>query len=117
MVSLKPFRDAQKHLEGEEHVGASFVCPFVHQICKQLNVIANAPQQQGAQNLAKCSQKDFNSCWLKEDVAVFVPGENGKPRRGFRNRQVGIHPLLSVATFLDPRTKSLRSICDLESKE
>ena len=66
--------------------------------------------------MAKCLLKDFNGQWLDEDVADFLAGDNGEPRRGHRNRQVGIHPLLCVATFLDPNMKNLRSVCDLESK-
>ena len=113
---LKPFRSAQKLLEGEKYVTASLVCPFVDQIRNRLNAIAGN-NEEGAKDLAKSFLKDFNVRWLKPDDAVFNPGPNGKPRRSKGNRQVGIHPVLCVATLLDPRTKALTPVRDVESKE
>ena len=38
------------------------------------------------------------------------------PRHASGNRQIGIHPALLIATFLDPRTKSLVSVPDVPSR-
>ena len=49
-------------------------------------------------------------------------GDNGSfvfsptVQRGIANRQVGIHPHLLIATFLDPRFKALTSVPDVTAK-
>ena len=64
--------------------------------------------------LPTVSCKTFrNVAWRASDVPMF----QNTDEHAARNRQVGIHPVLLVATLLDPCTnKSLFSLPDEESK-
>jgi hypothetical protein len=52
--------------------------------------------------------KDFNTRWGSGSERVF--GHGGTVSHLDRNHQVGIHPLIVLATALDPRKKSLEAI-------
>ena len=64
----------------------------------------------------------FKKCWKNGTDPVYTEAQNGEPAvngqpvmvLGARKRQMGIHPILTLATFLDPRYKNLGSI-DLAS--
>jgi hypothetical protein len=64
--------------------------------------------------LPTVSCKTFrNVAWRASDVPMF----QNTVERAARNRQVGIHPVLLIATLIDPSTnKSLFSVLDEESK-
>ena len=55
---------------------------------------------------------DFEDRWGKSTDPMFT----GDVRRGYRGRQVGIHPSLLIASFLDPRWKSLAPVGDAGSR-
>jgi len=61
--------------------------------------------------LATSLLKDFEERW-SDNVRTF----NDTVQRGRKNRQEGIHPALQIATFLDPRFKTLVSIPGEESR-
>ena len=110
---LKPFKDAQKLLEGQKYVTAGFVLQAVQLIRSKLRAKSEDPRDTGAKKLAQKLLKDHEERWgLATD-----PVWNENVRRGALNRQVGIHPMLLVATFLDPRFKTLHSISRDDDKQ
>lgn len=108
---LKPFKDAQKLLEGEKYVTASFVAGAVTTIGTKLKAIADDPTSVSA-DAASSLLTDFEERWRASGVPMF----QDTVERGARDRQIGVHPALLIATFLDPRCKSLFSVPDEESK-
>ena len=115
MVVLQPFKEAQKLLEGEKYVTSSWVAMAVSLIRKQLgDMSADEQPDTASKHLAASLLTDFDERWG-------TGGDNGSffnptVQRGIANRQVGIHPHLLIATFLDPRFKSLTSVPDLTAK-
>ena len=110
---LKPFRDAQLELEGEKHATPSMHSVAIFIIGSRLKNTAEAGQNgAGARELAQSLLADFNVCWKEENQHVFEV--SGKPLCGRGNRQIGIHPTLCVATFLDPRQKKLTFVSQEE---
>jgi hypothetical protein len=105
---LYPFKFAQQKLEGEKYVTISLVPLLLGNIRSQLETIRDAPigpsSSQEKKDLAGKLLASFNGHWgafntFRQSVSR-VPG----------NRQVGIHPAVFIATFLDPRTKGLASV-------
>lgn len=47
---------------------------------------------------------------------MYDPSRHLCPRRGARNRQIGVHPVLIIASALDPRTKELSFVTNQETK-
>ena len=114
---LAPFKGAQKRLEGDKYVSSSWVAPAIGIVRTRLTDLANQPThpQNGdppSKVLAKAMLSDFEDRWGKSTDPMFT----GAVQRGYRSRQVGIHPALLVASFLDPRWKSLASVPDAGSK-
>ena len=110
---LKPFKDAQKLLEGERYVSSSWVIQAVNHIRKRLKAMSADDQPETASKvLAASLLDDFEASWRADNEPVFR--EN--IQRGRLNRQIGIHPVLLVATFLDPRFKKLIPVSDQASK-
>lgn len=113
MVVLKPFKEAQKLLEGDKYVTASWVAFVLDQIRKKLAALSGVAQPDTAsKKLAGNMLRDFETRWREEDDATFQP----EVERAAGNRQIGIHPALLVATFLDPRFKTLFTVPDEGSK-
>jgi hypothetical protein len=109
---LKPFKFAQKILEGEKYVTASLVAQAVNFIKKKLKAMSGGDQPENASKVLSANLlMDFEKRWTGPNNLVFSPNV----RRGEQNRQVGIHPYLLIATFLDPRTKDLQSVSDESS--
>ncbi|CAB9520830.1 zinc finger, BED-type containing 1 [Seminavis robusta] len=109
---LKPFKDAQKMLEGDKYVTASWVVYSVKNICDTLTALSSSGPTTASKELARNLLEDFKKRWGSADEPVFNP----EVQRGERNRQTGIHPALLIATLLDPRFKSLISVPDEGSK-
>lgn len=110
---LKPFKSAQLFLEGEHYVTASCVAESIKKITGKLVSLSSAPHETASKRLAINLKEDFVKRWKAGDEAAFT----GTVERGDLNRQVGIHPVLLIATFLDPRFKSLFSISHEPSKK
>jgi len=102
MEVLKPFKEAQKLLEGDKYVTASWVAQAVHHIRVKLTKLGDPEMPESAsRTLAASLLVDFNVRWRNSGEAVF----GDTVQRGWGNRQIGIHPVLLLATFLDPRFK------------
>jgi hypothetical protein len=105
---LKPFMKAQKMLEGEKYVTSSWVLGTIQTLRAGLESAKTAfpsnKYEQVAHNLAKVLLKDLNCRWGESSTY------DGIVHRGRMNRQVGVHPVLVIASFLDPRFKSLQHL-------
>ena len=111
MRLLKPFKEAQKFLEGDHYVNGSLVSHVIYAIRGSLEKEIREDQgNEGIGILASSLLRDFNKRWKDSSAPVYEEAQNGAPVRASRNRQTGIHPVLCLATFLDPRTKSLACI-------
>jgi hypothetical protein len=108
---LKPFKDAQKFLEGEKYVTANFVAQAVITIRTKLKAIADDHTSVAA-NAANSLLQNFQEHWRASDLSMFWD----TVQRGARDRQIGVHPALLISTFLDPHCKSLFSVPDEASK-
>ena len=106
MKVLTPFKNAQKMMEGNHYVTAGWVLVHVQFIRQQLTAMKGAPNHRTVRTLAGSLLEDFETRWKPDDEAVF----DFEVQRADLNRQTGIHPLLVVASFLDPRFKQLNAI-------
>jgi zinc finger BED domain-containing protein 1 (E3 SUMO-protein ligase ZBED1) len=110
---LRPFREAMNTMEGSKYVTASSVAATVKFIRKTLKAAAGDPHDTARKRIAKVLLDDFELRWFGNNNSLF----DGTVRRGAKNRQIGIHPILLIATFLDPRFKDLGSVPDEADKE
>ena len=105
---LKPFMKAQKMLEGEKYVTSSWVLETIQMLREGLESATTAfpsnKYDKVAHNLAKVLLKDLNCRWGESS------SYDGIVKRGRMNRQVGVHPALVMASFLDPRFKDLKHL-------
>jgi hypothetical protein len=105
---LKPFMKAQRMLEGEKYVTSSWVLETIQMLREGLESANTAfpsnKYEQVAHNLGKVLLKDLNCRWGESNTY------DGKVHRGRMNRQVGVHPVLVIASFLDPRFKNLQHL-------
>ena len=108
---LKPFMDAMKMLEGDSYVTASWVPQAIKKIRAKLQEFSVEEEETASKVLATSLLKDFEERWSVNGRTF-----NDTVQRGRKNRQEGIHPALQIATFLDPRFKTLVSIPDEESR-
>jgi len=108
---LEPFMVAQRILEGEKYVTISLVLIIITTIRSRLmNVIEKAFSQHQFE-LATALLEDFNIRWGSgTDGTVF----NEHLTLGLRNRPKGIPRLTLLATFVDPRTKSMTGLGNIE---
>jgi hypothetical protein len=115
-VLLKPFKTAQELLEGDKYVSISWVPLMVGTLRKLLKQTADAAPgntvDAAARNLAKALHDDFCVRWRDANAPVFDP----KVVSVYMQRQVGIHPLICLATCMDPRFKNLPTF-RLDEKE
>ena len=104
---LEPFRNAQKGLEGEKYASAPFVPVVIPDLHRQLESFANDPVETPVKYLARNMLTDFKKRWGDEHHPIFT----GLVTRGRLLRQIGIHPLMFVASALDPRIK----LCSMQN--
>ena len=105
---LKPFKTAQKYLEGENYVTISWIPHMIKNIHKKLEEslhLATDPDDQNdnVKYLVERLIFDFEKRWFHDGTLKF----HRSVIRGQYNRQIGIHPFVSIATALDPRFKNL----------
>ena len=111
---LKPFKMAQKHLEGEKYVTMSYIPMMINFIENKLQgILADPTTNNNVKSLVNSMIIDFQIRWGNTDTPKFNP----KVIRGFYNRQVGFHPVTVMTTALDPRLKNLSFIINQEEKE
>ena len=111
---LKPFKMAQKHLEGEKYVTISYVPLMIDFIENKLqSVMVNSTTNDNVKSLVQTMIIDFQNRWGNNHVRKFNPNVV----RGFYRRQVGCHPLIIMTSALDPRLKNLSFICNEDEKE
>ena len=111
---LKPFKSAQKHLEGENYVTVSYIPLMIDAIEKKLKQYnEDNAINTNVRNLVSSMIDDFTSRWGHSSNPKF----NKVVQRGSKNRQVGIHPLILIATALDPRLKNLTCCKDDRDKK
>ena len=104
---LKPFRDAQLSLEGEQYVSSSYVVPHIYNCRQSLEAGKGVNNPECVRQLSVTMSEDFNLRWGGGDIPIF---DTGTVVRGVRFRQIGIHPAFVVATFLHPSLKSLNGM-------
>jgi hypothetical protein len=108
---LKPFKNAQKLLEGDKYVTLSLLPIAIKSIRTALINIVGAEGDGEAQNRVKNLAKRllfyFRERWKPDEASQYLEGE--VVTRGRGNRQVGLHPLAAFASALDPRTKLLKA--------
>ena len=106
---LKPFRGAQKQLEGNKYVTSSLVGPML--FCVQSELERAADNTSGKKNVSvvECADAMLKSFKARYGDLKRNPF-NAKVVRGHKTRQVGIHPSLMVAHALDPRFKSCKML-------
>ena len=105
---LKPFKSAQKYLEGETYVTVSWIPHMIKNIHKKLEEslhLATDPDDQddNVKYFVERLINDFEKRWFHDGVLKF----HDSVIQGNYNRQIGIHPFVSIATVLDPRFKNL----------
>ena len=110
---LKPFRTSQQFLEGEKYVTSCYVLPTVFLCREGLRKGNTNDAPKSIRKLSQTLNKDFDIRWGCESDSVFT----GEVRRGYKNRQVGIHPAFIISTFLHPSLKLFAAMgMDDESK-
>ena len=111
---LKPFKMAQKHLEGEKYVTISYIPLMIDFIENKLQgILANSTTNNNVKSLVQSMIIDFQSRWGNTHFPKFNP----EVVRGYYKRQVGCHPLIVMRSALDPRLKNLSFIDNEEEKE
>ena len=100
---LMPMKIAQKILEGSKYITITMVPGLINKIRRDLKQFTEDDKLSDyAKNLAKDMYDDFVERWgVKEKYKSNV-------QRGSMSRQIGIHPLIYCASFVDPRFKNLK---------
>ena len=109
---LKPFKSAQKMLDKEKNINASLVVGIIREMRKYL--VNTSEDDELTNQLSKKILKDFEDRWGDANFPFF---DGGDRRRIENRRQKGIHPKLVVATALDPRTKYLKGLSQVEVEQ
>ena len=115
---LKPFKTAQKYLEGEKYVTISWIPHMIKNIHKRLEEslhLATDPDDpnESVKNLIERLIADFEKRWFHNGTLQF----HKNVVRGHYNRQIGIHPFVSISTALDPRFKNLHIYDNISDRE
>ncbi len=110
-----------KQLEGEKYATISLI-PFLVDYLRKwiknqvelhsIRLNERARTRDFLEYLIRNIHKDFEARWGREGESQF----NVEVQRGEKNRQKGIHPVVAIATALDPRYKGLRTFTN-EDKE
>ena len=93
-------------MEGEKYVSSSFVVATVHTCRVSLQDGQSVDEPESIKQMCKTMSKDFDERWGSADSSIY----SGKINRGYRSRQVGIHPAFLIATFLHPSFKSMNGM-------
>ena len=111
---LRPFMLAQKVLEGEKYVTLSFVPGIIYGIRCGMKVIEdNVDVPDSVKILSMKMSTDFVKRWGSGDEdTVFSENET----EGSYRRLKGLSKLTMIAAALDPRTKLLRGIPDMDKR-
>jgi hypothetical protein len=108
---LKPFKNAQKLLEGDKYVTLSFLPIAIKSIRTALIKIVGAEGGCEAQSRVKHLGKRllFYFCerWKPDEASQYLEGD--MVTRGLGNQEVGLHLLAAFASALDPRTKLFKA--------
>ena len=111
---LKPFKTAQKFLEGDKFVTISYIPLMIENIDNKLQeILTSNGTNENVKKLIQNLISDFYERWGYHHTSKFNP----EVVRGYRNRQIGVHPLVIICTALDPRLKNLTFIETEEEKE
>ena len=122
-----------KRLEGEKYSTVGWVPSMISFIRKRLddsskdfptNDNSDSDREDNdnvEENLIQDFLPDLIMKMKKDFIARFGEGDarqfDGSINRGFLNRQIGIHPLIVIASALDPRFKSLSCFWIQEDKD
>jgi hypothetical protein len=95
----KPFKSAQKLLEGEKY-GTLFLLPIAIKsirmaLIKIVGAEGGGAAQNRVNNLVKRLLFDFRERWKPDEASQYLEGDIVTRGRG--NRQVGLHPLAAFA--------------------
>jgi hypothetical protein len=82
------------------------VLPMISKIREKLTLLTMLDEESISKNMASEMLDDFEIHWGGPDFWHMRPGGQ-LDRSGPHTRQVGIHPVLIIASFLDPRFKSM----------
>jgi hypothetical protein len=113
LAVLKPFKLAQKFLEGEKHVTISYIPIIVNAIRVELTNVVEISSDDINTSVGDCARamlESFESQFGGPGHPVF----NATTVRGKRQRQVGVHRAVIFAHALDPRFKALKTIPKVE---
>ena len=130
---LHPFKIVMKRLEGENYSTVGWVPSMVSFLRKRLDDSSREfPSNDNSdsdredndvveESLIEDFLPDLIMKMKKDFVARFGDGDarqyDGTINRGFLNRQIGIHPLIVIASALDPRFKALSCFWIQEDKD
>jgi hypothetical protein len=105
---LEPFMQAQTLLEGQHYVTISLVAMMIAMLRNGLQAILAVGQlEPGVLNVVQEVLDEVIKEWGSGNAGtVFTEHQT----RGHRQRFKGLHPLHMVASFVDPRTKSMAFI-------
>jgi hypothetical protein len=113
MQVLAPFKFCQKQLEGDKYVTCSWVLPAINICRKELSRHSVSEENSVSKTMSLQLLSDFEKCWGRMEDPLF----DETVRRARANRQIGIHPALLIAHFLDPRFKQLSQVKDDDAKQ
>jgi hypothetical protein len=115
---LQPFMAAQQALEGEKYVSNSLMPHVLKMIRSKLFDVETNTEDDGVKGMVQKLLRDqtngFNTYWGSgENGTVFHENET----LGYRQRQKGIPKKTLMACFLDPRTKDMSSLENIDSED
>lgn len=109
--ALFPFYKLQKMLEGEEYVSVSMVPMFIAGIRKTLEKLTADVNNPRMVLLGGLMEAKFQERWGDGSPGTVF---DERIRRGSRRTRIGIPAMVFLAACLDPRTKDLRGIPDVD---
>ena len=106
LVLLKPFKHAQKHLEGDKYCTAGTVCRAIHS-CRSSLLRSKDSQTDFVKQMASKMLKDFERRWGPKDSPYWKAVGTHSMETAKGNRQFGIHQAFIIAAILDQDGKIL----------
>ncbi len=101
MQVLEPFKTAEMFSEGDEFIKTRWVLPAIKNCRVKLAELATAQERSASKPLASKMLHDFE----QRQGNLQFPQISPSVRHGHRNRQIGIHPALMIATFWTQNTR------------